>query len=366
MLAVESKNRSRHGRCFSSSPDPLTSDQWEAPYIIQARWGFGGQRGGGDRRKRQPVGKGWWARCRAARRRPRCGVQAGRAPRSRILPPQQLPATRRLSTRCSQNFLYEKSLQDKPIYVMGISAGAAFAVKVPRAFYEENFGGVVKVGGVLSGARGRERGKGGAVLLLESVLVRRAGLGGRLGWLHSSRLGSRLSPAAGGPNRHRAEVNAVEWDSWGLIHRNGSFKYPDWPPTAFISMPVRGCWGWCWLVLQHRPADGERGTGARSAPGGRASPTHLPRPDPPAALQRDTKTHALILDSVIKLRQRGRPSDWLPVRPPAAHATCCCCVRCAGPDRPVLPSAKHAGLAPPRHPHHVFRPLPHHHRPAVC
>lgn len=34
----------------------------------------------------------------------------------------------------------------------GISSGAAFAVKVPRAFYAENFGGVVKVGGVLSGA----------------------------------------------------------------------------------------------------------------------------------------------------------------------------------------------------------------------
>ena len=29
-----------------------------------------------------------------------------------------------------QNFLYEHNLQDKPIVVMGISAGASFAVKV--------------------------------------------------------------------------------------------------------------------------------------------------------------------------------------------------------------------------------------------
>lgn len=40
VLAVETKNRSRMGRCFSSSSDPLVSDQWEAPYIIQVRaWG---------------------------------------------------------------------------------------------------------------------------------------------------------------------------------------------------------------------------------------------------------------------------------------------------------------------------------------
>ncbi len=35
VLAVESKNRSRNGRCFSSAADPLTSDQFEAPYVIQ-------------------------------------------------------------------------------------------------------------------------------------------------------------------------------------------------------------------------------------------------------------------------------------------------------------------------------------------
>lgn len=37
MLAVESKNRSQHGRCFNSGSDPAASDMWEAPYIIQAR-----------------------------------------------------------------------------------------------------------------------------------------------------------------------------------------------------------------------------------------------------------------------------------------------------------------------------------------
>lgn len=35
MLAVESKNRTKDGRCFSSAADPLKSDQWEAPYVIQ-------------------------------------------------------------------------------------------------------------------------------------------------------------------------------------------------------------------------------------------------------------------------------------------------------------------------------------------
>ena len=40
--------------------------------------------------------------------------------------------------------------------------------------------------------------------------------------------------------RRSAEVNAPEtWDSWGLIHRNGSLKWPDFPPVAFIAMEVR-------------------------------------------------------------------------------------------------------------------------------
>lgn len=42
-------------------------------------------------------------------------------------------------------------LQNKPVILQGISAGAAFAVKLPKAFYEENFGGVIKIKGVLSG-----------------------------------------------------------------------------------------------------------------------------------------------------------------------------------------------------------------------
>jgi len=35
VLAVESRNRSQHGRCFSSAADPETSDMWQAPYVVQ-------------------------------------------------------------------------------------------------------------------------------------------------------------------------------------------------------------------------------------------------------------------------------------------------------------------------------------------
>ena len=49
---------------------------------------------------------------------------------------------------CLQNFLYENSLQYLPVYTMGISAGAAFAVKIPKAFYEGEWA-VGWVGGIL-------------------------------------------------------------------------------------------------------------------------------------------------------------------------------------------------------------------------
>ena len=48
MLAIESKNRTYGdgGRCFSSSSNPLISDQWEAPYVLQVRRAGGGCMGG--------------------------------------------------------------------------------------------------------------------------------------------------------------------------------------------------------------------------------------------------------------------------------------------------------------------------------
>ncbi len=36
-----------------------------------------------------------------------------------------------------------------------------------------------------------------------------------------------------------AEVNAIEWDAWGLVQRNGKFRFPGFPPVAFLSMLVR-------------------------------------------------------------------------------------------------------------------------------
>ncbi|KAL4424170.1 hypothetical protein ABPG75_001471 [Micractinium tetrahymenae] len=79
-----------------------------------------------------------------------------------------------------QNFLYGFGLQAKPIYTLGISAGAAFAIKIPKAFYAKEF--AFRVSGVIS------------------------------------------------------EVNAVEWDSWGLVDSNGRLRFPGFPATAFIQM----------------------------------------------------------------------------------------------------------------------------------
>lgn len=61
--------------------------------------------------------------------------------------PAFLPSAAPLATapRRLQNFLYEKELQGKPVYVMGISAGAAFAVKV--RCMEEGGGGGLRAGG---------------------------------------------------------------------------------------------------------------------------------------------------------------------------------------------------------------------------
>lgn len=35
-----------------------------------------------------------------------------------------------------------------------------------------------------------------------------------------------------------AEVNAIEWEAWGLVRSNGKFRFPGFPPVAFLSMLV--------------------------------------------------------------------------------------------------------------------------------
>jgi hypothetical protein len=57
-----------------------------------------------------------------------------------------------LPSGCPQEFLYETNLQGKPIYTIGISAGAAFATKVVKNFWGEQFGGIIKPEGIISGA----------------------------------------------------------------------------------------------------------------------------------------------------------------------------------------------------------------------
>lgn len=64
MLAIESKNRTQAGRCFSSSKDPAVSDQWEAPYVLQVgagrQWGRGRWRvAGGPARVHLVACLGW-------------------------------------------------------------------------------------------------------------------------------------------------------------------------------------------------------------------------------------------------------------------------------------------------------------------
>ena len=39
---------------------------------------------------------------------------------------------------------------------------------------------------------------------------------------------------------------------------------------------------------------------------------HFPRP--PCTLQKDTKTHTLVMDSIMRLRYFGVPTDYIPVR----------------------------------------------------
>lgn len=102
----------------------------------------------------------------------------------------------------------------------------------------------------------------------------------------------------------------MSWDSWSLVEKNGTFKYPDWAPTAYISMLVRRRGG-----LRKRRAAWAVPTLSssrwRAAPRRRSSPPPPPHPVPP---QQDKSTHQLILESVYNLRQYGIKSDWIPVR----------------------------------------------------
>ena len=78
--------------------------------------------------------------------------QPARGSGRRALAPSRL-LTPAAAGGCPQNFLYETGLQNLPVYTLGISAGAAFATKVIKNFWDPNFGGIIKPAGIISGAR---------------------------------------------------------------------------------------------------------------------------------------------------------------------------------------------------------------------
>lgn len=137
----------------------------------------------------------------------------------------------------------EFNLVGKPVYVMGISAGAAFAVKIPKFFLDliknEGWSEDIKIDGVISGGwewSGRCRGcsKGQAHVCLSVVGAR----WGQPTCGPPAPAGGRSCPRVS-PRPRAAEVNAISWDSWRLMDANGNFKYPNFPPVAYISMVVR-------------------------------------------------------------------------------------------------------------------------------
>lgn len=165
-----------------------------------------------------------------------------------------------------QNFLYEKGLQNLPIYTLGISAGAGFATKLPKAFFDTNFGGIIKLGGIISG--------GGAARSCSPhspcFSHRTQGAAAGAGKLGPAQAWPASVDQAGSPRLTAAEVNAPgTWKSWGLIGKDGNFKFPDFPPVAFIMMQARtagaarvpacagstlGCGGRVvWLRSRHPP-----------------------------------------------------------------------------------------------------------------
>ncbi|KAL4422469.1 hypothetical protein ABPG75_008666 [Micractinium tetrahymenae] len=88
-----------------------------------------------------------------------------------------------------QAFLRDKFLETKPVLIAGISAGAAFAVKLPKT------------------------------LLATTAIT-----------------ASRSTPPWDYDYALRAEVNAIDWSSWGLLNSKGQLRYPGFPPVAYVQM----------------------------------------------------------------------------------------------------------------------------------
>ena len=116
VLALESKSRERDNRYFSYSNDPVISDRFQAPLIIQV--GLVGRWLG---REGTPAPAG-------------CGAYSAAPVRSTCQP--TLWRCRPVLPACAvQSFVLEMGLAYLPVYTLGISAGASFAAKIPRAFY---------------------------------------------------------------------------------------------------------------------------------------------------------------------------------------------------------------------------------------
>ncbi|PSC72221.1 Histone H2A [Micractinium conductrix] len=79
-----------------------------------------------------------------------------------------------------QSFLEKNDLLDKPIYVAGVSAGASFAVKLPKTLYSAGY--TYKIAGVIS------------------------------------------------------EVNGIDWSSWGMVDSKGALRWKGFPPVAYVQM----------------------------------------------------------------------------------------------------------------------------------
>lgn len=105
--------------------------------------------------------------------------------------------------------------------------------QLPKAFYDANFGDIIKMQGVISGGQ-RSLGQ------LRQVVQRTTVHGAKQMLLHCW-----LWPCSA-PQAHSlmlpacppTEVNAIEWEAWGLVNRNGKFRFPGFPPVAFLSMLV--------------------------------------------------------------------------------------------------------------------------------
>ncbi len=121
-----------------------------------------------------------------------------------------------------------------------------------------------------------------------------------------------------------AEVNAPgTWKSWGLIGTDGKFKYPDFPPVAFIMMeasvePSHRCAGVAahvWLLMC---CAARVGSGGHSTPRSRLQPPPSPTPCRTLPhLQRDDgpgSTDDLIRQRIADLRNYSVPADYLLVR----------------------------------------------------